>query len=283
MFKKFIFLSLSFGMIGNATSANYFNTIKEYKDSIISTSVFSLSLVTVHLFDKSIISKFRQQKGFFVSQPKEISFAYKAIFSLAVGVASYVYLKLKNNSNNDNFDPYGTPASQRPQYTDQFPANAQKKEVLNNKETENSELDDTVKNLVNTHKNTWKWGFNPIMGAIHDHKTTTALNIINEPKYADFINQATSDGLTALHMAAEEGFVEVVEALLDKRAVIDANVKSGTLFGATPLYCAIRHQQQEVVNLLIERGATYKNRSVGCQSYAKLAEQYGIKLPQQKN
>ncbi|KAJ3025255.1 UNVERIFIED_CONTAM: hypothetical protein HDU68_007325 [Siphonaria sp. JEL0065] len=61
-----------------------------------------------------------------------------------------------------------------------------------------------------------------------------------------------SSGYTALHFAAGLGHLEVVRALVEAGATIDAIDKNGKL---TPLLHACRTGQLEIVNFLIEKGA----------------------------
>lgn len=57
--------------------------------------------------------------------------------------------------------------------------------------------------------------------------------------------------MSVLYIAATKGYVKIVEALLDHGA--DINLKSGSL--RTALHAAIRQNNKEVVNLLMDRGA----------------------------
>ncbi len=65
-------------------------------------------------------------------------------------------------------------------------------------------------------------------------------------------NLAAGDGLTALHVAAEQGFVEVVELLLDAGANVTAKTNIGEY---EPLHLASRFGHAEVVRVLLEAGA----------------------------
>ena len=69
-----------------------------------------------------------------------------------------------------------------------------------------------------------------------------------------------SDGSNPLHCAAWKGHVEVVEALLDAGAEINAHNENGH-WGTTPLHAAAHGNQRAVAELLIKRGAdlTAKN------------------------
>lgn len=66
------------------------------------------------------------------------------------------------------------------------------------------------------------------------------------------VNAARGDGITALHLAAEQGDVEAVRALLDAGAELDAGTRIGRY---TPLHLAARGGHGAVVALLLEAGA----------------------------
>ena len=65
-------------------------------------------------------------------------------------------------------------------------------------------------------------------------------------------NLAQGDGLTALHVAAEEGYLEIAELLLSAGAKIEGKTRIGDY---TPLHLASRSGQAEVVRALLEAGA----------------------------
>ncbi|AEF86947.1 putative ankyrin [Treponema primitia ZAS-2] len=69
-------------------------------------------------------------------------------------------------------------------------------------------------------------------------------------------NTRIGDGITPLHYAAGEGYVGLVEFLLDKRA--DINVKNAA--GTTPLHEAARGGQTGIMDLLIRNGADVNAR-----------------------
>ena len=65
-------------------------------------------------------------------------------------------------------------------------------------------------------------------------------------------NEAQGDGLTALHVAAQEGHVEIVRLLLDAGATVDAKSRIGDY---TPLHLANQGAHTSVARALVEAGA----------------------------
>lgn len=72
------------------------------------------------------------------------------------------------------------------------------------------------------------------------------------------IDETYADGQTHLHLAADLGHKEIVEALIKKK--FDVNSKTNE--GATPLHCAARINHYEIVELLCENKA-----NLDCQTY----------------
>ena len=69
------------------------------------------------------------------------------------------------------------------------------------------------------------------------------------------------DGYTPIYFPCSEGYLKVVEALLDKGADIDGLKKAGPnghIDQTTPLVRAVRNGHADVVKLLLERGASLK-------------------------
>jgi hypothetical protein len=66
------------------------------------------------------------------------------------------------------------------------------------------------------------------------------------------VNAANSYGGTALAFAADKGRLEVVNLLLERGATV--NVKD-TFYGATPLTWAVSHGHAEITKVLLEKGA----------------------------
>ena len=66
------------------------------------------------------------------------------------------------------------------------------------------------------------------------------------------VNAARGDGITALHLAAEQGDVEAAQALLDAGADVGAGTRIGRYM---PLHLAARGGHGDVVAMLLEAGA----------------------------
>ena len=66
------------------------------------------------------------------------------------------------------------------------------------------------------------------------------------------VNQATGDGMTPLHIAAQSGHLQIVELLLGAQAEVDPKTRIGS---HTPLHLASGQAQDVVVNKLLEAGA----------------------------
>ena len=76
----------------------------------------------------------------------------------------------------------------------------------------------------------------------------------------DLTNAKDTDDSTPLHCAAWKGHVEVVKALLDAGADINAKSRNDH-YGDTPLHAASHGNQKEVVKVLIERGANLNSKN----------------------
>lgn len=74
---------------------------------------------------------------------------------------------------------------------------------------------------------------------------------------SELLEAQNDDGQTALHLACQRGFSEIVEAILDFReAKVDILDKDGD----TPLVFALAAGSPECVRVLIERGADVSSR-----------------------
>lgn len=83
--------------------------------------------------------------------------------------------------------------------------------------------------------------------AIESRDLQEVTRILNEGFDINSVNQ---DGQTALHLAAEKGFLEIVQSLID----MGANIDCKDFYKYTPLHFAA-NEHKEITRLLIERGA----------------------------
>ena len=68
------------------------------------------------------------------------------------------------------------------------------------------------------------------------------------------VNQLNKVGRTALHLASEQKEVDIIHYLLNRRD-IEVEVKDGKM-GQTPLYLAVKARHPQIVEMLIENGAS---------------------------
>lgn len=78
------------------------------------------------------------------------------------------------------------------------------------------------------------------------------LSRLPESERIIFVNQKSSTGDTALHVATKENHLASAAILLDK----GANPDSPGSFGETPLHLAAYNNSPEIINLLLTRGAS---------------------------
>ncbi len=72
------------------------------------------------------------------------------------------------------------------------------------------------------------------------------------------VNARDKDGWTPLHPASYEGHQEIVELLIGKGADVNAKVELGPLQGITPLDSANNRGRTEIVSLLRKHGGKTK-------------------------
>ncbi|EKX42413.1 hypothetical protein GUITHDRAFT_73954, partial [Guillardia theta CCMP2712] len=82
------------------------------------------------------------------------------------------------------------------------------------------------------------------------------------------VNESNYDQRTALHLAASEGHVDVVEYLLEKKA--DANFRDRT--GGTPLSDALRHKHERIQEILRMSGGQLKGIDIATELCSAAAE-----------
>jgi ankyrin repeat protein len=78
---------------------------------------------------------------------------------------------------------------------------------------------------------------------------------------------------TVLHLAAAHGYIEVVKALLQKKAKINARARNGI----TPLHMAVRNNQIKIIKLLLEHGAKVDARDNYGKTALHIAAFYGYR------
>uniref|UniRef100_A0A7S0V5R0 Uncharacterized protein n=1 Tax=Hemiselmis tepida TaxID=464990 RepID=A0A7S0V5R0_9CRYP len=83
-------------------------------------------------------------------------------------------------------------------------------------------------------------------------------------------------GPSALHLAAMFGHVSAVEEILES----DAKIDCVTAEGNTPLHLAIISKQQDVVNVLVSKGADVERPNEVGAPATELAEMMGIEIEQ---
>jgi ankyrin repeat protein len=92
----------------------------------------------------------------------------------------------------------------------------------------------------------------------HTVKEGSLTEVMSSPNQGVEINARDSEGKTVLHVAAQSGHVEIVDALLQRN--IDVNALDDHQW--TPLHLAAHEGQLDVIQLLLEKGADFlaKNR-----------------------
>jgi ankyrin repeat protein len=98
-------------------------------------------------------------------------------------------------------------------------------------------------------------GYTPLMYAIHGRKADLAVWLIDRGARIDW-NE--NNGFTALHNAAFAGLPDVVKALIRHGAELDA--KAGR---ETPLHLAAQEGHVQVARILLENGADPRGKSDG--------------------
>lgn len=96
------------------------------------------------------------------------------------------------------------------------------------------------------------------------------LEAINRSSKADIIYK-NENKLTCLHLAVQIGSTDIVKALIEK----GADVNAITDRGVTPLHLAIvKKQPEEIIKVLIENGADYnvKEANFSAMELAKLMD-----------
>lgn len=79
------------------------------------------------------------------------------------------------------------------------------------------------------------------------------------------------DDWTPLHMAANEGYVDIIHLLLDHAA----NIEASTKLGRTPLMIAVQQNQAECAKALLQRGAKINAQDKDCNTALHMASYQG--------
>jgi len=113
-------------------------------------------------------------------------------------------------------------------------------------------------------------GASPLYFAAFYHHTHIVELLIN--KYKAIIDLSTFDGSTALHVACEHGFADIVQLLINSQANINAKMNDGT----TAIMLACQNGHLSIVQMLISAGQcnTTLQRLDGVTPLF-LVEQYG--------
>merc|ERR1719167_1080233 len=75
------------------------------------------------------------------------------------------------------------------------------------------------------------------------------------------VNQVNKGGRTALHLAADQKDIDIIDFLLKQNDTdIDAKDRKGN---QTPLYLAVKNKCPQIVEMLIENGASIENICFG--------------------
>ena len=88
----------------------------------------------------------------------------------------------------------------------------------------------------------------------------------------DQVNELDTNGLTALHIAAQHGYVAMSQLLLNKEAHIDTR----DVFKRTALHVAVKGGHLAVVRLLLDRGASIEATDVSGETPLHCATQGGF-------
>ena len=112
----------------------------------------------------------------------------------------------------------------------------------------------------------------PLWKAVYLGHAATAQILINN-KAA--INKVPACGfyhnMTPLHMAAQEGYTEIVKALITAKA--DVNLLD--IYGKSPLHKAAQYGHKAIIKLLLNKGANLNQRDKNGRTALDIAEQNG--------
>jgi ankyrin repeat protein len=106
-------------------------------------------------------------------------------------------------------------------------------------------------------------GFTPLHAAAYVGDVAVAEQLL--AKGADVDDQQNKAGVSPLSVAAEQGRVAVAHLLIER----GANLEAGELNGYTPLSRALWREQNEVVSLLQQSGATCQSIEILGPAHAR--------------
>lgn len=115
----------------------------------------------------------------------------------------------------------------------------------------------------------------PLLKAAVDAKGLTGTASLSAEKIADtkkLLAGGRPEGVTPLHVAAENGQSEIAKLLLESGASLD--IKDGN--GRTPLHFAAEHGKSETAQLLLQLGASIDAKDVTGKSAAEVAMGNGM-------
>lgn len=104
-----------------------------------------------------------------------------------------------------------------------------------------------------------------LKGFVDQEALTALVNDIKVRKGDPRLNDRDEDGLTLLHHAALRGYTDIVQALVEADALLDIPVQQDpgsfqhyvlATQGSTPLHLAVRQNHRNVMDLLLDAGAT---------------------------
>ncbi|KAK1750063.1 ankyrin repeat-containing domain protein [Echria macrotheca] len=98
--------------------------------------------------------------------------------------------------------------------------------------------------------------FSPLHLAIIGIMHFSLSEALQDPKFEPFVNQASEDGFTPLHIAALRGDLAATKALVR----MGADVSAQTIYKTEPLYFACAHGYYEVAEVLLAAGANADNQ-----------------------
>ena len=94
-------------------------------------------------------------------------------------------------------------------------------------------------------------GFTPLLLTIWSNRPSLAVQLIRGGADGNHSVENQTPHRTAIHMAADEGYISVIDALIEKGVSVDALDKSGR----SALHIAARSNHRDLVDFLLTKGA----------------------------